>query len=368
MLLTVIVIVSLGFILKLPFRLTAAALGVVYAGAVLAHLVLPAGNPIRMAVGGTLAGWLGAGALAVAAGGYAWWVVRARTRAEAAQTVASAAAPARGGAFSEAELERYARHIVLREVGGPGQKKLKEAKVLVVGAGGLGSPALLYLAAAGVGTIGVIDDDTVANANLQRQVIHTDQRIGMAKVFSAEMSIKALNPFVTVRPYNRRLTAGIAAELFADYDLILDGSDNFDTRYLVNAAAVAAGKPLVAGAIAQWEGQLSLFDPAQGAPCYACVFPEAPAPGLAPPCAEAGVMGALPGVIGAMMAAEAIKAITGAGQSLRGRLLMYDALWGESRVLEIDRRADCVVCGPAHSERLDSPTGGTIVQQNQQGA
>jgi molybdopterin/thiamine biosynthesis adenylyltransferase len=364
MLLVIIVVVSLGFILKLPLRLTVAALGVVYAGAVLAHLVLPPGNAIRIAVGGTLSGWLGAGALATLAGGYAWWVIRARTRAEAAQKTAPAAAPVRGSAFSEAELERYARHIVLREVGGPGQKKLKDAKVLVVGAGGLGSPALFYLAAAGVGNIGVIDDDTVANANLQRQIIHTDQRIGMAKVFSAEMSIRALNPYVSVRPYNRRLTSEIATQLFADYDLILDGSDNFDTRYLVNAAAVATGRPLIAGAIAQWEGQLSLYDPARGSPCYACVFPEAPAPGLAPPCAEAGVMGALPGVIGAMMAAEAIKEITGAGQGLRGRLQIYDALWGENRVLTVERRPGCAVCGDA----LDSAAKAHIVKQNQQGA
>ena len=249
------------------------------------------------------------------------------------------------GAFSDAELDRYARHIVLREVGGMGQRRLKEARVLVVGAGGLGSPALLYLAAAGVGTIGVIDDDTVSSSNLQRQVIHTDARIGMPKVFSAEAAMKALNPYITVRPYNRRLTEAEAPVLFADHDLILDGSDNLDTRYMVNAAAVAAGKPLISAAITQWEGQISLYDPARGAPCYACIFPERPADGLAPSCAVAGVMGALPGVIGALMAVEAIKEITGAGEGLRGRMLIYDALYGESRQIALRRSQSCPVCG-----------------------
>lgn len=248
--------------------------------------------------------------------------------------------------FSEAELGRYARHIVLRELGGPGQKRLKQARVLVVGAGGLGSPVMLYLGAGGVGTIGVIDDDVVENANLQRQVIHRDADIGRPKVLSAQAALMAQNPAVVVRPYHRRLDAAGAADLFADYDLILDGSDNFDTRYLVNRAAVACGKPLVSGALAQWEGQLSVFDPAHGAPCYQCIFAQAPAPGLAPSCSEAGVVGPLPGVIGAMMAIEAIKIITGAGQPLRGQMLIYDALHGESRRIGLKPRPDCPVCGP----------------------
>ena len=196
------------------------------------------------------------------------------------------------------ELNRYARHIVLRELGGGGQRKLKEAKVLVIGAGGLGSPALLYLAAAGVGTIGVIDDDSVDGSNLQRQIIHRDQDIDTPKVFSAQAAMQALNPFVTVKPYHRRLTADLAAKLFAEYDLILDGSDNFDTRYLANRAAVATGKPLISGAITQWEGQISLYHPASGAPCFECLFPSRPAEGLAPSCAEAGVIAPLPGIIG----------------------------------------------------------------------
>jgi molybdopterin/thiamine biosynthesis adenylyltransferase len=191
----------------------------------------------------------------------------------------------------------------------------------------------------------VIDDDKVSNDNLQRQVIHRDRDIGMAKVFSAQAAMKALNPYVEVRPYNRRLTQEIAAELLKDYDLVLDGTDNSDTRHLVNRACVEAGLPLVSGALSQWEGQLSVFDPARGAPCYACVFPNVPAPGLAPSCAEAGVLGPLPGVVGAMMAVEAVKLVTGAGTPLVGQMLIYDALEGETRRIAVARRPDCAVCG-----------------------
>ncbi len=203
--------------------------------------------------------------------------------------------------------------------------------------------------AAGVGTIGVIDDDVVENANLQRQVIHTDASIGMPKVFSAEAAMRAQNPYVDVRPYHRRLTDDLAKDLFAEYDVILDGTDNFATRYTANAAAVATGKPLVSGALSQWEGQLSVFDPANGAPCYRCIFPEAPADGLAPSCAEAGVIGPLPGVVGAMMAVEAIKIITKAGAPLRAEMLIYDALWGETRKIGLSRRPDCPDCGAVQS-------------------
>jgi molybdopterin/thiamine biosynthesis adenylyltransferase len=248
---------------------------------------------------------------------------------------------------SSVELDRNARHIVLREIGGPGQKRLKNARVLVVGAGGLGSPALQYLAAAGIGTIGIIDHDVVDNSNLQRQVIHTDARIGMPKVFSAEQAIQAQNPFVAVRPYNRALTADIAPGLFDDYDLILDGTDDPDTRYLVNETAVRAKLPLISAAISQWEGQISIFDPSRDAPCYACVFPKAAAPGLAPSCAEGGVLGPLPGVLGTMMAVEAVKLLAGAGQPLLGRMLIYDALYAETRAITVNRRADCAVCGNA---------------------
>lgn len=291
-------------------------------------------------VGGDLAGWAVLGLLVGIIAAYR--PLLRRIRARNAPPVAEAAVPT--AALSEAEIIRYARHITLREIGGPGQKALKGASVLVVGAGGLGAPALLYLAAAGVGTIGVIDDDPVEVTNLQRQVIHADDRIGMPKVQSAQIAMQALNPHVVVRPYNRRLTADIAA-LVADYGLVLDGSDNFDTRYLVNAACVAAGKPLIAAAITQWEGQVSLYHPAKGAPCFACIFPERPAPGLVPTCAEAGVAAPLPGVIGTLMALEAVKHITGAGNTLAGRLMLFDGLMADARYIKVARRAGCAVCG-----------------------
>jgi molybdopterin/thiamine biosynthesis adenylyltransferase len=185
----------------------------------------------------------------------------------------------------------------------------------------------------------------VSNSNLQRQIIHTDARIGTLKVQSAAEAMRALNPHASVDPIAERLTAARAAELIGQYDLILDGSDNFDTRYLVNAACVAAGKPLVSAAITQWEGQIGLYDPARGGPCYACVFPERPADGLAPACAEAGVIAPLPGVIGAMMALEAVKTLTGAGSPLRGEILLYDGLWAESRKIRVERNVACPVCG-----------------------
>ncbi|MFN5827732.1 MAG: HesA/MoeB/ThiF family protein, partial [Rhodobacterales bacterium] len=215
--------------------------------------------------------------------------------------------------------------------------------------------ALLYLAASGAGTIGVIDDDLVETSNLQRQVIHTDARIGLPKVQSASDAMRALNPFIEVRPYQRRLDAALAADLFSDYDLILDGSDNFDTRYLANRTAVALAKPLIAAAITQWEGQISLYHPAGGGPCYECVFPLRPAPGMVPSCAEAGVAAPLPGVLGSMMALEAVKFLTGAGDSLRGRLLLFDGLHGENRSVTLHRRADCPVCGQARATDWTAP-------------
>ncbi|CAG0911159.1 unnamed protein product, partial [Cyprideis torosa] len=221
----------------------------------------------------------------------------------------------------------------------------KEARVLVIGAGGLGSPALLYLAAAGVGVIGVIDDDAVDEGNLQRQIIHRTDDLGMPKVFSAQKAMMALNPYLVVRPYKRRLTKEIAADIFAEYDVILDGADNFETRYLANKTAVALDKPLISGALSQWEGQVSVFDPATEGPCYQCVFPQAPAADLAPSCAEAGVLGPLPGVIGSMMAVEAVKVIAQSGQALRGKMLIYDALWGETRTITLRKRPDCPICG-----------------------
>jgi len=336
---------GIGWAAGLPRRLRWVMIALLYLAVLSLHLVLPDGHPLRLATGESPALWLMLGGAALIALVYGRGVRALKRRAGAREDKAEPEKPA--GSFSETELNRYARHIVLRELGGPGQKRLKQARVLVIGAGGLGSPVLLYLAAAGVGTIGVIDDDTVDGSNLQRQVIHTEARIGMPKVFSAEAALKALNPFVTLRPYHRRLDEGIAADLFADYDLILDGTDNFETRYLANRVAVAQGKPLISGALAQWEGQVSVFDPAHGAPCYQCIFPEAPAPGLAPSCAEAGVIAPLPGVVGSMMAVEAVKVIAGTGAPLRGQMLIYDALYGETRKIGLKRRADCPVCGGA---------------------
>ena len=262
------------------------------------------------------------------------------------------------GPMSDTEIERYARHLILREVGGAGQQKLRKSKVLVIGAGGLGSPVLQYLAAAGVGTLGVVDDDSVSLSNLQRQVLFDEDQLGMPKVFAAEVKLAALNPHIEIRPYNRRLSQQNAQGLLADYDLVLDGTDNFKTRSLVNVACVATKTPLISGAISQWEGQVSLFDPANGTPCYACIFPIEPADGLAPSCTEAGVMGALPGIIGAIMAAEAIKHITGAGQTLAGEMLIFDALYGESRKIGVQRDTDCKVCGfPTASAKPDLAGG-----------
>ncbi|MDQ2092155.1 HesA/MoeB/ThiF family protein [Marimonas arenosa] len=335
---------GLGRLMRWPVGMVWGLIGLLWLAVFVMHLVLPDGHALRMATGESPVLWGMIGVFAVAATGYARGLGWLKARAQAPAVAGGEAAP---GAFSETELSRYARHIVLRELGGPGQKRLKQAKVLVIGAGGLGSPVLLYLAAAGVGTIGVVDDDEVDGSNLQRQVIHSDETIGMSKVFSAAERMRALNPFVVVKPYQRRLNEEIAGELFGEYDVIIDGTDNFDTRYLANRAAVSVGKPLISGAITQWEGQLSVFDAGGGAPCYQCVFPEAPAPGLAPSCSEAGVVGPLPGVIGAMMALEAVKLIAGAGHVLKGEMLIYDGLWGESRKITVKRRADCPVCGGA---------------------
>ncbi len=243
------------------------------------------------------------------------------------------------------ELQRYARHIVLHEIGGAGQQRLKAARVLVIGAGGLGSPALLYLASAGVGTLGIVDDDTVGLSNLQRQVLHATPEIGAPKVASAARALARLNPHVAVEPHELRLDAGTAAEIVPRYDLVLDGCDNFATRYLVNAACVTAETPLISAAMSQWEGQIALFHPAGGGPCYRCLYPEPPAPELTPTCAQAGIIGALPGVMGSMMALEAVKLIARAGTGLRGALLIYDALHADMRRIRITARPECPVCG-----------------------
>lgn len=340
---------GIGVFMGAPRRARWTMIGVLLAGVLLAQLVLPDGHALREATGGEPEFWaLILGFVAVVAiyrRGLGWL----RARAEGGGAVAKVALATTSGSFGEGELQRYARHIALREIGGPGQRKLKQARVLMVGAGGLGSPVIQYLAAAGVGTLGVIDGDDVEETNLQRQAIHRTDAVGSPKVFSAAEAVAAQNPHVTVRPYHRLLTGEIAGDLFADYDLILDGSDNFETRYLVNRVAAGLGKPVIAAAMTQWEGQVSLYDPARGGPCYQCVFPVAPDQGLVPTCAEAGVAGPLPGVMGSIMALEAVKEITGAGEGLRGRLLLWDGLYAEARVIVVARRPDCPVCGRGQS-------------------
>ena len=246
--------------------------------------------------------------------------------------------------FQREDLIRYARHFVLPKVGPEGQRKLREASVLLVGAGGLGSPSALYLAAAGVGRLGIVDADLVELSNLQRQVLHGISQLGQKKVHSGRERLWELNPNVEVSPHPIRLTAANALELLEPYDLVVDGSDNFPTRYLVNDACVLLGKPYVYGAVDRWEGQASVFG-MEGGPCYRCLFREPPPPGLVPSCAEAGVLGVLPGIIGSIQAAEAIKIILGAGESLSGRLLIFNALAMEFREVGLQRNPHCPVCG-----------------------
>jgi len=331
---------TLGHFMKAPVSARWLMICLIYVFVVAVQIILPAGNPLRAAFGGDLGEWVILGVIGGAIWAYRTGLGKLRDRVRPENRISDTEKTA-----AATSTDRYLRHIVLREIGGPGQRRLGEARVLVIGAGGLGSPVLQYLGAAGVGTLGVIDDDLVEVTNLQRQVIHTDARTRMPKVFSAAEAIAAQNPLVTVRPYHRRLTDAIAEELFAEYDLIVDGTDDVATKYLANAAAWASGTPLILGALSQWEGQVSLFDPARGGPCYRCLFPEPTRPGLAPSCAEGGVLGPLPGIIGTIMAAEAVKHITGAGETLQGRLLIYDALHAESRRIDLKPRAGCPVCG-----------------------
>ena len=246
--------------------------------------------------------------------------------------------------FSNHELERYSRHILLKELGGLGQRRIKDSKVLIIGAGGLGAPIIQYLAASGVGTIGIIDHDKVSLSNLQRQVIYLTNQVGEQKVFSAVDAIYKLNSNVNVRPYNRRLNSEIAEEIFSEYDVIVDGTDNFETRYIANAAAMRTKKPLVSGALSQWEGQVSVFAPHQGGPCYACVFPTPPKDGLALTCSEGGVFSPLPGVVGSVMAVEALKILSQSGETLLGQMFIYDGLRGESRKIKLKPNKKCPVC------------------------
>jgi molybdopterin/thiamine biosynthesis adenylyltransferase len=257
--------------------------------------------------------------------------------------------------LTPSQRNRYSRHLLIPEVGEAGQLKLLNAKVLMIGAGGLGSPAAFYLAAAGVGTLGLIDSDTVDESNLQRQILHTNDRVGMPKTESAKLTLNALNPEVKVVEHRLRVTRDNAVELFQQYDIIVDGSDNFSTRYLVNDVCVMLNKPQVHGSIFRFDGQLTTFIPHQG-PCYRCLFPEPPPPEFAPSCQEAGVLGVLPGVIGVLQAIETVKIILGKGELLSGRLLAYDALKQSFRELKFRRDPECAACGPVPMTELPEYT------------
>ena len=248
--------------------------------------------------------------------------------------------------FTEAQLERYSRHIILNDVGGKGQKKLSQARVLVIGAGGLGSPAAFYLAAAGVGTLGLVDGDVVDLSNLQRQVLHTTARIGVPKVESGRQTLAALNPDITIKTYQYHVNADNIMGLIADYDMVLDGSDNFSTRFMINDACFFARKTLISGSIFRFEGQLTTIKPHEGFPCYRCLYPEPPPAGLVPNCQEAGVLGVLAGTVGVLQAMEAVKEILKVGDSLADKLLIYDALEMKFRRVSRPKDPNCRLCGP----------------------
>ena len=258
--------------------------------------------------------------------------------------MATTLAPEQVATLSKEEILRYSRHLIMPEVGMEGQQKLKAARVLCIGTGGLGSPLALYLAAAGVGTLGLVDFDVVDFTNLQRQVIHFTSDVGRPKLESARQKIAAINPFVDVKTFETKLTSDNALQIFAGFDIIVDGTDNFPTRFLVNDACVFTGKPNVYGSIFRFEGQASVFATKEG-PCYRCLYPEPPPPGLVPSCAEGGVLGILPGLVGLIQATEAIKLILGSGEPLIGRLLLVDALGMRFRELKLRKNPDCVVCG-----------------------
>jgi adenylyltransferase/sulfurtransferase len=250
--------------------------------------------------------------------------------------------------FTEDEISRYSRHILLREVGGVGQAKLREARVLLVGAGGLGSPLLMYLAAAGVGTIGLVDDDVVDLSNLQRQIAHTTESLGTPKVESAIARANAINPLVKIVPHRTRLGVENILDVFAEYDIVCDGTDNFPTRFLISDACVLARKTLVSAAVLRFDGQLSTFKPhaGEGCPCYRCLYPSPPPDGLVPTCSEAGVLGAVTGVMGTLQATEVLKEIMGIGESMSGRVLVWDALSARFRTIKLRPDPACIACGP----------------------
>jgi len=246
--------------------------------------------------------------------------------------------------FTDEQVHRYSRHILLPEVGGKGQEKLLNAKILMIGAGGLGCPAGYYLSAAGIGTIAIVDNDTIELSNLQRQIAHNTERIGMLKADSAKKTFEALNPDVNIIAVKERINRNNILDLIKDYDIVVDGSDNFPTRYLINDACVLSGKPLVSGAILRFEGQATTIVPRKGH-CYRCLFEEMPPAGLVPSCQEAGVLGALPGVIGGLQAMEVLKLVLGQGEPLVNQLLIYDGLKTTFRKVKVPRNPDCPVCG-----------------------
>ncbi|WP_059013226.1 adenylyltransferase/sulfurtransferase MoeZ [Streptomyces specialis] len=267
------------------------------------------------------------------------------------------------------EVRRYSRHLIIPDVGMAGQKRLKNAKVLCVGAGGLGSPALMYLAAAGVGTLGIVEFDVVDESNLQRQIIHSQADIGKPKALSAKETVEGINPFIQVNIHEERLDSSNVLELFARYDLIVDGTDNFATRYLVNDACVLLGKPYVWGSIYRFDGQASVFWSEHG-PCYRCLYPEPPPPGMVPSCAEGGVLGVLCGSVGAIQVTEAIKLLTGTGEPLLGRLMIYDALEMNYRQVKVRKDPNCAVCGenPTVTELIDYEAFCGVVSDEAQAA
>ncbi|MEX1046875.1 MAG: molybdopterin-synthase adenylyltransferase MoeB [Actinomycetota bacterium] len=257
--------------------------------------------------------------------------------------------------FDQDQVVRYARHIILPGIGGEGQRKLLDSKILVIGAGGLGSPVAMYLAAAGVGKLGILDFDKVDLTNLQRQIMHRTSDVGRSKVASAVDTLNEINPGVEVVPYDSILTSKNAFEVIEPWDVVIDGTDNFPVRYLVNDVTQWTGKPLVYGSIYQWEGQNTVFLPGQDAPCYRCLYPQPPPPGTVPSCAEGGVFGVLPGIVGAIQATEAIKLILGTGKSLVGRLLLFDAMEMDFRTVKVKWDPECPVCGkrPTITEPID---------------
>jgi adenylyltransferase/sulfurtransferase len=257
--------------------------------------------------------------------------------------------------LSNDEIRRYSRHLIMPEVGMTGQKKLKQGRVLLIGTGGLGSPLSLYLAAAGVGHLGLVDFDVVDESNLQRQIVHGTSTVGVSKTESARQRLRDLNPEIDIVTYETQITSENALDLIRDYDVVVDGTDNFPTRYLTNDACVLLGKPNVYGSIFRFEGQATVFHPKEGGPCYRCLYPEPPPPGLVPSCAEGGVLGVLPGVIGTIQATEVIKLLAGIGEPLIGRLMLYDALNMRFRELKLRRNPECPVCGenPSVTELID---------------